>query len=124
MDPISAQILGRFAPIWGSWTIACINIESMDGIWGKRGGIIVHGPTICTQGHLFCTNTASMDDSGKWTNTNTVSMDDLGAGVCADTSFMDDSHKRICTNTEPMNDSDAEDHINAEFVNHGTGGSA
>ena len=110
MDTISARILGRFAPIRGSWTIACINIGSMDGIWGKRAGKIVHGLDICTQGYHFCINTKSMDDSRR--------------RACANIASMDDSGKWTNTKTASMDDSDTEGHINAEFVDHGAGESA
>ncbi len=70
--------------------IACTDTRSMDGIWGKNAGRIVHGSAICTEGRLFCINMGSMDDSGGPTCIIVGFMDDLDARACINTGLVDD----------------------------------
>ena len=94
IDLISAQITGFSAPIRGPWTIACIDIGSMDGISAKNAEEIVHGPVICTEGRTICTDIGSMYDSGAAARTDIGPMDGLGAAARTDTESMDDSGAR------------------------------
>ena len=107
MDPISAQKCSPFAPIRGPWTIACSDTGSMDGIWGKNAGIIIHGLDFCTQSNLSCTNIGSMDDSG--------------GPTCADISSMDDSGGTMNANARSMCDLDVMAYINIGLVDDGVG---
>ncbi len=84
--------------------IACTDTGSMDGIWGKNAGRIVHGSAICTEGRLFCINMGSMDDSGGPTCADIGSMDDSGGPTCIIVGSMDDLDARACINTGLVDD--------------------
>ena len=104
ISSISAQISSLFAPIQGPWTIACINMGSMDEISMKNSRIIIHRPAIYTKDRIFCTNTGSMDDSGRRARTNTGSMDDAGRRARTNIECLDDRNRQACTKIRFMND--------------------
>ena len=118
ISSISAQISSLFAPIQGPWTIACINMGSMDEISMKDSRIIIHRPAICTKDRIFCTNTGSMDDAGRRARINTGSMDDSGRRARINSGSMDDSGRRARTNIECLDDRNRQVCTKIRFMNN------